>query len=77
VILSGKNHALPLIERDDVFSVTIIHALIHTGLNGQQPKDTGLRQPGSHELSYLGKKYDDIIKACQKNESRRPKAGGD
>jgi len=55
-------------QKLDHLSVTIIHALIHSG------GIPGESSSGSHDLKRFGKKYDDIIEACQKNESKVKKA---
>lgn len=51
-------------ETLDHFSVTLVHALIHSG--GVK----GHTQTRPHDLAYLGRKYVDAIKACQTNEPR-------
>ncbi len=55
-------------EELDYLSVTIIHALLHSG--GKEARS------GFHDLVYLGKKYDDVIEACQNNQSKIKKAAG-
>lgn len=59
---SGMNEQL------DHFSVTLIHALLHSG--GKEAGSIGV----SHDLIYLGKQYDDVIEACQDNKSNMRKA---
>lgn len=56
-------------EKIEHFSVTLIHALVHSG--GVKGKD-GV----GTDLHYLGDKYDAIIDACQKNKPRVKRAGG-
>jgi hypothetical protein len=56
-------------ETIEHFSVTLIHALVHSG--GVEGKSGG-----TTDLHYLGDKYDAIIDACQKNKPRVKRAGG-
>lgn len=69
---SGKRYigitSSGLREEIDHLSVTIIHSLLHSG--GKEGRS------GFHDLVYLGKKYDDVIEACQNNKSRVKKAAG-
>lgn len=68
-----------LTEKYDYLSVTIIHALLHSG--GKEGKifrtwNEAWWGINPHDLRYLGKKYDDVIESCQNNKSRAGKATG-
>ena len=56
-------------EKLDHFSVTLIHALVHSGGREGQTGD------GS-DLHFLGDKYDKVLDACQSNKSKVRRAGG-
>ncbi len=56
-------------ETIEHFSVTLIHALLHSG---GVPGKSG----GTTDLHYLGDKYDSVIDACQKNKPRVTRLGG-
>ena len=50
----------------DHLEITLIHSFIHAGGQGKLPPPTflGIPSNGSHDLTSMGKAYNDILKAC-------------